>query len=587
MNLKTKAIIFTVILGTLPVLIFGSLTYLFVNKNLVRTKIQEQKNYAADLSYRISRFLLERYANTIGISEQAIVNNPTDTATIRQAVKQRVLDRQAKAYGVYDSVAVFDLNGNILLNSSRVPLTNPKNEEYFKTVVKTAQPFISTPQITKTLGQFVIYFAAPVKDENTGRLIGVVHTRVPLGVLEKQLFTDTENTPKEWHLVNNSTGKILAATEKEEVGSNAQSDFSQFETLQEATQIDTVRAIDQNDQEEQLITYAPLPQLPGLAKLNWSVVVAEDTDSVLATPRRVLMLVILGAGIAALLSSVIGILFASRATKIIEKIASAIATSSTEIAATVEQQERIINEQAASVHQTTTTIEQLGASSYQSAEQAESSASGTRQALDLTEEGNQAVEQTLEGISTLKEQVSAIAEQIMRLSEQTGQIGLVSDLVGNLANQTNMLALNASVEAVRAGEQGKGFSVVAGEIRKLADQSKQSAEKINNLVREIQASINSSVMVTDEGTKRASEGIRLAQETAQTFNGLADAVNNVFLNSQQISLTNKQQAVAVQQVVAAMSQLNSAAQESASGINQVKVSTKQLDDAAKHLKAAV
>ena len=175
----------------------------------------------------------------------------------------------------------------------------------------------------------------------------------------------------------------------------------------------------------------------------------------------------------------------------------------------------------------------------------------------------------------------------MRLSEQTGQIGLVSDLVGNLANQTNMLALNASVEAVRAGEQGKGFSVVAGEIRKLADQSKQSAEKINNLVREIQASINSSVMVTDEGTKRASEGIRLAQETAQTFNGLADAVNNVFLNSQQISLTNKQQAVAVQQVVAAMSQLNSAAQESASGINQVKVSTKQLDDAAKHLKAAV
>ena len=581
MNLKTKAIIFAVILGTLPILTFGSLTYYLVNKNLVKSKIQEQENYAADLSYRISRFLLERYANTIGISEQAIINNPTDTATIRQAVKQRVLDRQAKAYGVYDSVAVFDLNGNILLNSSRVPLSNPKNEEYFKTVVKTAQPFISTPQLTKSLGQFVIYFAAPVKDENTGRLIGVVHTRVPLGVLEKQLFTDTENTLKEWHLINNSTGKILAALEKEQVGRNAQSDFSQFKVLQAANQIDT--AIDA----EQLITYAPLPQLTGLAKLNWSVVVAEDTDSVLATPRRVLMLVILGAGVAALLSSVIGVLLASRATKIIQKIASAIATSSTEIAATVEQQEHIINEQATAVSQTTATMEELGASSRQSTEQAEASASGARQALDLTEEGNQAVEQTLSGISTLKEQVGAITEQIMRLSEQTGQIGLVSDLVGNLANQTNMLALNASVEAVRAGEQGKGFSVVAGEIRKLADQSKQSAEKINNLVREIQASINSSVMVTDEGTKRASEGIRLAQETAQTFNGLADAVNNVFLNSQQISLTNKQQAVAVQQVVAAMSQLNSAAQESATGINQVKVSTKQLDDAAKHLKAAV
>ena len=317
---------------------------------------------------------------------------------------------------------------------------------------------------------------------------------------------------------------------------------------------------------------------------NEAVFAAEDYSKAAAQRLRIVQLLIfaLNLGILAAIWVV-----TRRITAALHQSTTSIASSSNQIASTMEQQERTINEQATAVSQTTATMEELGASSRQSTEQAEASASGARQALDLTEEGNQAVEQTLSGISTLKEQVGAIAEQIMRLSEQTGQIGLVSDLVRNLANQTNMLALNASVEAVRAGEQGKGFSVVAGEIRKLADQSKQSAEKINNLVREIQASINSSVMVTDEGTKKASEGIRLAQETAQTFNGLADAVNNVFLNSQQISLTNKQQAVAVQQVVAAMNQLNSAAQESASGLNQVKVSTKQLDDAAKHLKAAV
>ena len=317
---------------------------------------------------------------------------------------------------------------------------------------------------------------------------------------------------------------------------------------------------------------------------NEAVFAAEDYSKAAAQRLRIVQLLIfaLNLGILAAIWVV-----TRRITGTLHQSTTSIASSSTQIASTMEQQERTINEQATAVSQTTATMEELGASSRQSTEQAEASASGARQALDLTEEGNQAVEQTLSGISTLKEQVGAIAEQIMRLSEQTGQIGLVSDLVRNLANQTNMLALNASVEAVRAGEQGKGFSVVAGEIRKLADQSKQSAEKINNLVREIQASINSSVMVTDEGTKKASEGIRLAKETAQTFNELADAVNNVFLNSQQISLTNKQQAVAVQQVVAAMSQLNSAAQESASGINQVKVSTKQLDAAAKHLKATV
>ena len=264
-----------------------------------------------------------------------------------------------------------------------------------------------------------------------------------------------------------------------------------------------------------------------------------------------------------------------------------LAGTSNQIATTMQEQERTISEQASSVTQTTTTVEQLGASTRQSAEQAESSAAGARQALDLVEAGNRSVEQALDGISTLKEQVSSIAEQIMRLSEQTGQISLVSELVGNIANQTNMLALNASVEAARAGEQGKGFSVVAGEIRKLADQSKKSSEKINTLVRDVQASLNSTVMVTDEGTKKADLGIKLAQDTAETFSGVTDAVNNAFLNSQQIAMTSKQQAVAVQEVLSAINELDLAAKETASAIKQVKVSTEQLDQEAQKLKAAV
>ncbi len=271
----------------------------------------------------------------------------------------------------------------------------------------------------------------------------------------------------------------------------------------------------------------------------------------------------------------------------INQAASAIASSSTEIAATVEQQERTVSQQAASVNQTTTTMDELGVSFQQSAQQAEASAAGARQALFLAEEGSNSVQRTMEGMSTLKEKVGAIAEQIMHLSEQTNQIGSVSDLVGDLANQTNMLALNAAVEAARAGEHGKGFGVVAGEIRKLADQSKKSAEKINALVTDIQSAINSTVMVTDEGTKKVNEGIKLAQGTAETFTGVTDSINNVFLNSQQISLNAKQQAIAVQQVVNAMNAINFGAKESANGITQVKVSTHQLNEAAHKLKAVV
>lgn len=300
------------------------------------------------------------------------------------------------------------------------------------------------------------------------------------------------------------------------------------------------------------------------------------------------VIVIIGVAFSILLFTWIGVLrMIKRYIQAINEAEIAISTTSNEIAATVEQQERTITQQAAAVNQTTTTMDELGASSRASAEQAEASAAGTRQALMLAEGGTKAVQQTMEGMSTLKAKVGAIADQILRLSEQTNQIGGISALVGDIANQTNMLALNAAVEAARAGEHGKGFGVVAGEIRKLADQSKQSAGKINTLVTDIQAAINTTVVVTDEGTKNVDEGIKLAQETAEMFIGVADSINNVFLNSKQISLSADQQAMAVQQVVAAMNAINLGAKESASGITQVKVSTQQLNVAAQELKSSV
>jgi methyl-accepting chemotaxis protein len=267
--------------------------------------------------------------------------------------------------------------------------------------------------------------------------------------------------------------------------------------------------------------------------------------------------------------------------------AKAVASSSAGIASTVDKQERTVLDQTNSVNETTGIIEDLGMFALQSAEQAENAAGGAKQALSLAEGGTQTVGRTIEGISGLRDQVTAIANQIIRLSEQTGQISTVSELVADLANQTNMLALNAGVEAARAGEQGKGFAVVAGEIRKLADQSKKSADRINSLVNEVQAAINSTVMVTDEGTKKATVGIELAEETGDVFASIADSVNQVFLGTQQIASNAKQQAVVVQQVVAAMNAINLGAKETAAGIVQVKDATQNLNQAAQNLEAVV
>ncbi|MEG4287614.1 methyl-accepting chemotaxis protein [Microcoleus sp. C2C3] len=158
-------------------------------------------------------------------------------------------------------------------------------------------------------------------------------------------------------------------------------------------------------------------------------------------------------------------LISSGIAKTISDPVNAIARSSTEIAATIEEQERTATMQSSYVNQTTITMDELGSASQQSAKLAQAGADSARQALKITERGALAVEQTLESMTILKENVGAISAEILRLSEQTNLIGNLSTAVTDLANQTNMLALNASVEAVRAGENAQGFTVIATEIR--------------------------------------------------------------------------------------------------------------------------
>lgn len=306
-------------------------------------------------------------------------------------------------------------------------------------------------------------------------------------------------------------------------------------------------------------------------------------DDIQAKVRLLTTLLILTFILALLVALTMTIIVSQNIIKPVVKSVNKIVYSSEEISTTIEWQERTISQQATAVNQTTTTMNELGVSSQHSAEQAEASAVSAHQALSLADGGTHSVEYTVKGIELLKEKVGKIAGQIMDLSEQTIQIGGISNLVAELANQTNMLALNAAVEAVRAGEHGKGFAVVAGEIRKLADESKIAAQKIKTLVTEIQSAIGNTVMVTEEGTKTAEEGIRLAQGTTQVFTGVKDAIDRVFLNNQQISLNVKQQAFAIQQVLETMKSINSGSHETTAGIARVKDNIILLNQTVKEL----
>jgi methyl-accepting chemotaxis protein len=300
----------------------------------------------------------------------------------------------------------------------------------------------------------------------------------------------------------------------------------------------------------------------------------RNTSSILT------LLVILGTVLTAVSSATIGWFVVSWSTTKIQQATGNITSSSNELVATVEEQERIARQQATAVNETITTMSELEASCQQSTEQAQAAVVTARHTLELVTQGSQAVGQTKEGMLMLQQKVEAIAEQIVHLSAQANQIDSISEVVSELANRTNMLALNSSVEATRAGEHGKGFTIVANEIRKLADQSQQSADRISTLVADIQKAVNSTVMVTDEGTKTVRQGMQIAQNTEQAFAGVKESIDQVALNNQQVSLNIKQQFDAIQQVVQAMESLNKGASETAIGLTQTKTGTAHLNQAA-------
>jgi len=298
-------------------------------------------------------------------------------------------------------------------------------------------------------------------------------------------------------------------------------------------------------------------------------------------------IVTFGALGAIILFIVFGILSAIFLSRDISQTSAQVSSTAAAIAATLSQHEKAIALQGSSVSETTSTVEELVSSARLSSEQADSAAAAAKSTQDTTAKGLALVSQNQIDVLFLEGKMAAIAKQILSLSEQAGQIGNISKLVGELAGETNMLALNAAVEAARAGEHGKGFAVVASEIRKLADQSRQSAEKASQIVTEIQKSTNAMVMVAEDATKishQVSDGVA---QTSVAFKSLGQLSEGVYQNAQQVLLNSKQQAAALVQINEAMQNINNSSREMIAGTNQAMTGVQALTRVANHLREMV
>lgn len=300
---------------------------------------------------------------------------------------------------------------------------------------------------------------------------------------------------------------------------------------------------------------------------------------------RRLFLVMLG--FALILASPAGYIFSRMITKTLKETADAVAQALNEIAAATEEHERIAAQQASSVHETTATLDQLNSFAQESSQQAESVSQRSQQSLLLSQEGVTSAHQTLATMSALRHNSAAITSQINQLSAQVKQIGAISSLVNEISHQTNVLSLNAAVEAVRAGDHGKGFAVVAAEIRKLADQSKASSENISQLVKDIQNLVQATVVATEVENEQMQRSAQIVQTSAHNFSEVAGANEELVLSGKQICLGAEQQAQAIQEVFQAMQSLNAAAIETTNSLAQTRQGTQSLKATMARLQALV
>jgi Methyl-accepting chemotaxis protein (MCP) signalling domain/Cache domain len=583
LSFKTKAIALAVLLAVLPVLGTGAFAALISAQNIRAKETEQQQSAARSLSQNLTRFLDLRSVDIQNVGILALANNPVLLAKTPIAAQQRVLKALSDRYQFYDSISIVALNGKTIAASNNFYVeTNYKDREYFQETLASGKHQISTVEINASPNRSAFYLTAPVFDKNS-KIVSIIVARMPVAALYRitKTFGDDLHT---WLVVDRKSGKIIQATDDMQSGRDMQ-DFQSFQKYQ-AREMMTVEDTDRFHRKQQLLSYNALVPSRG-SDYSLVAVMAADMEGIIGSERQIWLAIGLGSLLAGGLTAGVAFLMSDRVTKYIQRAIETITNSANEIVDTLQTQEVTVNQQANSVIATTDTVNELESISSETAQQAAASAAGAKQALFLAEEGTKAVQRNITEMSGLRDRVDEIALQIVNLGEQTGQITTVSDLVSDLAKQTNMLALKAAVEAARAGEQGKGFGVVAGEIRKLADESKKSAQKINNLATDIQASINRTVMVTDQGAKTATAGIETAQSTAATFVGVTDAVNNVFLNSQQISASTQRQSTAMQQVLGAMTIISQGSQESAVGMHRVKTSTSELNQIADELQAVV
>ncbi len=262
-------------------------------------------------------------------------------------------------------------------------------------------------------------------------------------------------------------------------------------------------------------------------------------------------------------------------------------SASTQISASSETMSRGARNQEDQMRTVSTAIEEMTSNIAQSAENSGEASNASRQSSETAAQGGQVVSESIEGMSRIAEVVRGSAESAGRLADSVGRIGEVVEVIDDIADQTNLLALNAAIEAARAGEAGRGFAVVADEVRKLADRTAKATGGIIDIVKGIQSETDAAVSAMENGMTEVDHGRELSDKAGHSLSEIVDLSARVMDMIQQIASASTEQTTAIEEIARSIEQATAVSRETSVSSEQTASAAEQLSRQASSLQQMV
>ncbi|MCC0176360.1 HAMP domain-containing protein [Waterburya agarophytonicola K14] len=314
-NLRSRTTLILIGISAFSTIAVSSIAYKFANGSMTEQITLAEQKAAVQVADKVAFYMRERFGDIQIMSNLTILTNPELRSRTNFKDKQAALDSFIKAYTIYDSLAFFDLNGDVISQSTGTPLKNHSSRSYFQAAIKENKPVLSQPILSKSSGIMAVYLAAPVKDSTTGKNIGVIRARMPVSYLRDVILSEN----RENNYLLDDQGQIFAASNQQEFEriqnlpektQPASSLFSFFDRLQQSSTNQTIVS------DRELVSYIPFSEFEDefrsqLPDLGWSTMTTIDKEIAFTAQRQLLLSFAIGTilitAVVAAIASIVGL----------------------------------------------------------------------------------------------------------------------------------------------------------------------------------------------------------------------------------------------------------------------------------------